>query len=158
MGNRKSRKTPIHPSIKETLGYEKSQPDEEVFADWKERTTRVCKPCWELKYCPYGPLVEQLPLLPQLRSDVEEHNRYLERCLATNVSGTITPLTAELKELYREWLSDDQTLLHQALVEHRGKRAFSNLKEGEAAEDRLAQIGGALPPVHLYRAPFDILG
>ena len=23
----------------------------------------VCKPCWELKYCPYGPLVEFFPLL-----------------------------------------------------------------------------------------------
>jgi len=22
----------------------------------------VCKPCWELKYCPYGPLVELFPL------------------------------------------------------------------------------------------------
>jgi hypothetical protein len=22
----------------------------------------VCKPCWELKYCPYGPLVEFFPL------------------------------------------------------------------------------------------------
>ena len=22
----------------------------------------VCKPCWELKYCPYGPLVEEFPL------------------------------------------------------------------------------------------------
>lgn len=22
----------------------------------------VCKPCWELKYCPYGPLVEYFPL------------------------------------------------------------------------------------------------
>jgi len=21
-----------------------------------------CKPCWELKYCPYGPLVEFFPL------------------------------------------------------------------------------------------------
>jgi hypothetical protein len=21
----------------------------------------VCKPCWELKYCPYGPLVEFFP-------------------------------------------------------------------------------------------------
>jgi hypothetical protein len=25
--------------------------------------TDVCKPCWELKYCPYGPLVEQFPLV-----------------------------------------------------------------------------------------------
>lgn len=23
----------------------------------------VCKPCWELKYCPYGPLVEYFPLI-----------------------------------------------------------------------------------------------
>jgi hypothetical protein len=29
---------------------------------WERRTKHVCKPCWELKYCPYGPLVEQFPL------------------------------------------------------------------------------------------------
>jgi hypothetical protein len=26
---------------------------------------KVCKPCWELKYCPYGPLVEYFPLHPE---------------------------------------------------------------------------------------------
>ena len=27
----------------------------------------VCKPCWELKYCPYGPLVEFFPfILPDM--------------------------------------------------------------------------------------------
>jgi hypothetical protein len=30
--------------------------------EWKRRIEHVCKPCWELKYCPYGPLVEQFPL------------------------------------------------------------------------------------------------
>jgi hypothetical protein len=30
--------------------------------EWKERTKHICKPCWELKYCPYGPLVEDFPL------------------------------------------------------------------------------------------------
>lgn len=25
----------------------------------------VCKPCWELKYCPYGPLVEYFPLISE---------------------------------------------------------------------------------------------
>ena len=30
--------------------------------EWKRRTKHICKPCWELKYCPYGPLVEQFPL------------------------------------------------------------------------------------------------
>ena len=30
--------------------------------DWDRRIKAVCKPCWELKYCPYGPLVEDFPL------------------------------------------------------------------------------------------------
>jgi len=29
---------------------------------WKKRVKAVCKPCWEIKYCPYGPLVEEFPL------------------------------------------------------------------------------------------------
>ncbi len=29
---------------------------------WEKRIKAVCKPCWELKYCPYGPLVEEFPL------------------------------------------------------------------------------------------------
>lgn len=30
--------------------------------DWKRRVKAVCKPCWEIKYCPYGPLIEQFPI------------------------------------------------------------------------------------------------
>jgi hypothetical protein len=30
--------------------------------DWEKRVKAVCKPCWEIKYCPYGPLVENFPL------------------------------------------------------------------------------------------------
>jgi len=30
--------------------------------NWDSRIKAVCKPCWELKYCPYGPLVEGFPL------------------------------------------------------------------------------------------------
>jgi len=39
----------------------------------------VCKPCWELKYCPYGPLVEYFPLAPEMQNldDVEERYRNL---------------------------------------------------------------------------------
>ncbi len=29
---------------------------------WIARTKHICKPCWELKYCPYGPLVEKFPI------------------------------------------------------------------------------------------------
>lgn len=30
--------------------------------DGRRRAKAVCKPCWEIRYCPYGPLVEQFPL------------------------------------------------------------------------------------------------
>jgi len=30
--------------------------------NWNKRVKSVCKPCWELKYCPYGILVEEFPL------------------------------------------------------------------------------------------------
>lgn len=30
--------------------------------DWKKRVKAVCKPCWEIKYCPYGPIVEEFPI------------------------------------------------------------------------------------------------
>jgi hypothetical protein len=30
--------------------------------DFTKRAKAICKPCWELKYCPYGPLVEEFPL------------------------------------------------------------------------------------------------
>ena len=33
---------------------------------WDRRVKAVCKPCWELKYCPYGPLVEQFRLKKEL--------------------------------------------------------------------------------------------
>ena len=49
---------PIHRSIKERLGYAADEPDAEVLRDWRARLRRVCKPCWELRNCPFGPLVE----------------------------------------------------------------------------------------------------
>jgi len=41
----------------------------------------VCKPCWELKYCPYGPLVEYFPLVGEglpLRQVKKSHRSWLE--------------------------------------------------------------------------------
>jgi len=37
---------------------------------WESRVRAVCKPCWEIKYCPYGPLVEEFPL----RSERDERS------------------------------------------------------------------------------------
>ncbi len=40
-----------------------------------------CKPCWELKYCPYGRLVEQFPLPRIIRADAIRHNEFLRQQL-----------------------------------------------------------------------------
>ena len=73
----------LHPEIRRRLGYRGSEQDSVVLQHWKAISTKVCKPCWELRYCPYGPLVEQAPLLPPTRAEALEHNRYLEKCLRT---------------------------------------------------------------------------
>ena len=71
----------IHKSIKKLLGYEENTSDTKILSDWKKRTSKLCKPCWELQYCPYGPLVENFPLFPPTREYAVEHNDYLLKCL-----------------------------------------------------------------------------
>jgi HNH endonuclease len=38
----------------------------------------VCKPCWELKYCPYGVMVEEFPIRPGHRSLADVTARFNE--------------------------------------------------------------------------------
>ncbi len=158
MGNRKKRRgPPIHPSIKECLGYGASDTDDEVYADWKERTSRVCKPCWELKYCPYGPLVEKLPLLPPLRSESEEQQAYFRKCLETQMVGSVTPLSDEWRAMYEEWIYDENLLRQQALTQIRSQKRFEQIERLEGENEQLAAwIGGELPPIHQYRAKYDL--
>lgn len=92
----------MHPSIKERLGYEPDDDEKELLADWKKRTRELCKPCWELHYCPYGPVVEEFPLLPVLKQEAVDHNRYLANCLETGILGNGEPLDEER----REWFSE----------------------------------------------------
>ncbi len=81
----KRHKTPtIHSEIKRKLGYKITEDDSDVLRHWKDISTIVCKPCWELRYCPYGPLVEQSPVLPPTRAYAIEHNEYLKQCLLTS--------------------------------------------------------------------------
>ncbi len=68
--------------LKHLLGFSGKTPDKIVRKDWDKRTKNVCKPCWELKYCPYGPLVEQFPLLPPTRDEAVKHNEFLKEQLA----------------------------------------------------------------------------
>ena len=72
--------------LKEAIKYAKSHKPtkDEIKAkkDWNKRIKHVCKPCWELKYCPYGPLVEQFPLLGLILKEAIEHNEFLKKQLA----------------------------------------------------------------------------
>lgn len=71
----------VEPFIKVFLGLDPDTDDKIVSREWNKRTKNVCKPCWELKYCPYGPLVEEFPLLPPIRKDAIEHNNFLKQQL-----------------------------------------------------------------------------
>ncbi|MEE8194173.1 MAG: HNH endonuclease signature motif containing protein [Dehalococcoidales bacterium] len=68
--------------IKILLGFSPDTDDEIVRKWWGKRTKSICKPCWELKYCPYGPLVEDFPLLPPTKTEAIEHNIFLKEQLA----------------------------------------------------------------------------
>ena len=43
------------------------------------KLNNICKPCWELKYCPYGPLVEDFPLPPITLDVHREHIEHLKK-------------------------------------------------------------------------------
>lgn len=62
---------------------------------WKKGVPAVCKPCWEIKYCPYGPLVEDSPLKPE--SDSKSCRIFGHDCPVYYVAEPFT----ETKELRR---------------------------------------------------------
>ena len=54
----------------------------EVTKIWKKRVKSVYKPCEELKYCPYGILVEEYPLPDKTnRQQAISHNERLKKVL-----------------------------------------------------------------------------
>jgi hypothetical protein len=157
MAKGRRRRTPIHSSIKEALGYGATEDDAVVLSDWEERKRRVCKPCWELKYCPYGPLVEQSPTLPTLRAAAVAHNAYLRGALDTGLIGSLEVLIPQESAQYEEWLADEELLLRQAVFELRDKQHIAELEKLDEDEEKLQRFaGGPLPPIHIYRPAFDV--
>ncbi|MFA5144209.1 MAG: HNH endonuclease signature motif containing protein [Candidatus Omnitrophota bacterium] len=69
--------------LKKVLGFSIQTPSTEIVKIVRYKQSLVCKPCWEIKYCPYGPLVEQFPIIPPIRSEAIEHNEYLKECIST---------------------------------------------------------------------------
>ena len=93
-------------AVKRLLGYDEKQTDCEVLRNWKSSSRRVCKPCWELRYCPYGPLVEQSPLLPAIRKDAITHDEYLRECLRTNRLAGGAPVTAQKQRTFQQGIRE----------------------------------------------------
>jgi len=92
----------IHKSIKQIIGYKSKDDDTKIIKDWKKRTSELCKPCWELKYCPYGPVVEDFPLFPPIKKDAIEHNDYLKECLKKNKLGDGEELDKSRKKWFEK--------------------------------------------------------
>src|SRR5437660_12878111 len=96
----------IHTSIRKALGIQRGVRDPELLREWKRRTSTLCKPCWELHYCPYGPVVEDFPLLPPVRSGAEEHNEYLRSALRSGRLANGKPLDAQRRRAFRQMVAD----------------------------------------------------
>lgn len=140
-------KKKIHSSIKKTLGFDENMPDKEFKAAWKRKTSQVCKPCWELKYCPYGPFVEQSPLIGTTRDDAIRHNEYLKNCLETNLIGSITDLTEVQLEERKEQLEILKEYPNFLLPEiYRELSDEERIKEGVEKNLKLFE---------LYQTPYD---
>ena len=73
----------VNPYIKVLLGFDPKTSDKIVRREWNKRIKNICKPCWELKFCPYGPLVEDFPFLGPTRQEAVEHNNFLIKQLKT---------------------------------------------------------------------------
>jgi len=142
-----NKKKIIHPSIKECVGFDSNLSDKEFLKEWKNKATQVCKPCWELKYCPYGPFVEQSPILPPLRESVLEHNQYLSNCILTNMIGSIRKLTDEEIEEKREIYEIIKTHPKFLLPE-----IFRDLNDENLIKEGIEKGLGLFD---LYKTPYD---
>ena len=148
----------IHPRIRTLLGYEENIPDDEFLKEWKRRSTQVCKPCWELKYCPYGPFVEQSPLLPPTRSEAMAHNDYLKECLATGQIGTTRPLDDEMRKLYAEVIEiakEEPSILAELVARKLSTRDLFGQAEKEG-KDPLEVLAPPMSGFEKYQVPFPL--
>lgn len=66
--------------------------------NWGKRVKSVCKPCWEIKYCPYGPLIESFP--NKKESDDKSCRIFGHDCPVYYVAEPLTE-TKELRNISR---------------------------------------------------------
>lgn len=65
---------------------------------WTKKAKAICKPCWEIKYCPYGPLVENFPIAKE--NDDKRCLIFGHQCPVFSVAEPFTE-TKELRNISR---------------------------------------------------------
>jgi len=70
--------------------------DLEMMNIIKRTRSQVCKPCWELKYCPYGPFVEEFPLLPLTLKEADELIAHIKMRIEDNKTTNPQKMTKSL--------------------------------------------------------------
>ena len=105
------KREPIDPALKVDLRFPPETPDAEIYEWWKRVTSRYCKPCWELRYCPYGPLVEQSPYIGVTREEATAHQKDLRMILRTGVGLNGRPIgafqRAELRKMVKGFRAEE---------------------------------------------------
>jgi hypothetical protein len=81
--SRKSSAVSYDPEVLARLHLRQKAPNALVRRTLRAIFKTRCKPCWELKYCPCGPLVEEFPLPRIIRADALAHSEFLKTQLAT---------------------------------------------------------------------------
>jgi hypothetical protein len=70
--------------------------------------------------------------------------------------GELSPLSEERRAFYKQWSRDEQVLLKQAFYEMQTKKRFESAEKLDSEESQITTwLGTELPPVHIYRAPFE---
>jgi len=65
-------------------------------------------------------------------------------------------LSPETVAQYKDWMSNEQILLNQAAFQIAQRKELEEASKFPTDQEKIeAWIGGELPPIHIYRAPFD---
>ncbi len=148
----------IHPLLKGSLGYDHSISDGEFLDNWKKRSTAVCKPCWELKYCPYGPFVEQSPLLPETRAEAIKYHERLQKCLKSGIIGEERILDEATRSYYTELLQIAKTNPGVLATKVAQELNLARLMKSAEVEERSLEevLSPPLSDLHRYKVPLPL--
>jgi len=77
--------------------------------------------------------------------------------LRLGYQGSVSKLSAEDRARYKAWLDDDGLIFRQALYQIRDQHRLDKIaKLANDPEKLKAFRGSELPPIHIYRVPYEI--